>query len=379
MGVLLALRWPTALYAGGLTGLQKQVLYNSINTGGELVKAIGAIAVLLFVNNSIVTFFYWQIIITSIVVFTLHVILWKQLRFTISTPKFSKALLKKNRSFAAGMGATTLAVIILTQCDKIILSKILNLQTFGYYTLAYAIASSLNKITIPVSQAIYPRLVQLVHSDHYKDLVKLYHTACQLLACFILPVALTILFFSKEIVMIWTRNEVLTEAVYPLVRVFIVGTACNALVTIPYMAQLAHGWAKFGLYQNIIAILFLIPSIIYLTNKYGVSGAVWSWAILNIFYILLSVPVMYTKILKTEKWKWYWNDLFMILFPTLITMVLLRVIFNYINLQNTWFVICYCALVLSILLALATFSAKYVRENISTLYRKFVTLKIIKP
>ena len=173
MGILLALRWPVALYAGGFTGLQKQVLYNAFNTAGELIKAIGAIVILAFVNNSIVAFFYWQIIITAMIMFTLRVILWKQLPSTEHRPKFSKALLKKSKSFAAGMGATTVAVIILTQSDKIILSKILNLQTFGYYTLAYTVASSLNKITVPVSQAIYPRFVQLVYSNQYKDLVKL--------------------------------------------------------------------------------------------------------------------------------------------------------------------------------------------------------------
>jgi O-antigen/teichoic acid export membrane protein len=377
MGVLLALRWPYALYAGGLTGLQKQVLYNAVNTSGELVKAVGAIAVLMFVNNSIVAFFYWQIIITAITMVTMHFILWRQLPVTGGKPIFSKAVLKKNKSFAAGMGGTTLAVIILTQSDKIILSKILNLQSFGYYTLAYAIASSLNKITIPVSQAIYPRLVQLVHSDQYKKLAKLYHTGCQLIACFIVPAALTVIFFAKEIVLLWTRNQTLTEAVYPLVRVFIVGTACNALVTIPYMTQLAHGWAKFGLYQNIIAIMFLIPSIIYLTNTYGVSGAVWAWAILNTFYILVSMPIMFTKILKTEKWIWYWNDFLLILIPALTSAVLLRIIFNFCSSQSILFTIAYCGLVAVVLLGISIFSAKYVRENVSTLYRKFIPLKNI--
>ena len=198
------------------------------------------------------------------------------------------------------------------------------------------------------------------------------------MACFILPIALTIIFFSQEIVRIWTKNAALTEAVYPLVRVFIIGTACNALVTIPYMAQLAHGWAKLGLYQNIIAILFLIPSIIYLTNHYGVSGAVWAWLILNVFYILFSMPVMYRKILRSEKWKWYWNDMFLILISLLIMAVLLRVLFNYFQPQNTWLVLIYCAFVLLTLFALAILSAKYVRENISVVYGKLLPIKVIK-
>ena len=309
MGILLALRWPIALYAGGLTGLQKQVLYNFINTGAELIKAVGAIFVLMFVSNSVVVFFYWQIIIMALLVITLHIVLWNKLPSSANRSAFSKELLKKNKSFAAGMGATALAVIILTQTDKIVLSKILDLKTFGYFVLASAIASALFRVIVPVSQAIYPRFVQLVHSNSTNELIKLYHTACQLIAVIVLPVSLTIAFFAKEIVLIWTHNATVTEAVFPLLRILIIGTACNALVTIPYMIQLAYGWTKLGFYQNVIAIVILVPSIIYLTNKYGVSGAVWAWTILNACYILFSMPVMFKRMIKSEQFNWYWNDL----------------------------------------------------------------------
>src|SRR6185295_4668613 len=119
-------------------------------------------------------------------------------------PVFIKALLIKNKAFAIGIGSISLVVIILTQTDKVILSKILDLKTFGYYMLASAVASSLNRVIVPVSQAVYPRMVQLVHSDKREELIKIFHTACQFMAAIVLPFALTISFFSKEIIMIWT-------------------------------------------------------------------------------------------------------------------------------------------------------------------------------
>lgn len=335
MGILLALRWPTALYAGGLTGLQKQVLYNIINTGGEVIKAIGAIAVLAFVNNSIISFFYWQIIITCIILLTLHIVLWKTLAPTKNKPFFSKELLVKNKAFATGIGATSLVVIILTQADKIILSKILDLKTFGYFTLATAISSSLFRIIFPVSQAVYPRLVQLVHSKKQEELIKTFHIACQFIALVVLPVSLVVIFFSKEVVLIWTQSHEVTASVYPLLRILMVGAACNALVTIPYMTQLAYGWTKLGFYQNLIAIIILIPSIIYLTNIYGAYGAVWVWSILNASYIVISMPVMFARYLKTEKWKWYNNDVFRPVFWGLLLMSVARILFDFIGITAT--------------------------------------------
>lgn len=333
MGLLLALRWPTALYAGGLAGLQKQVIYNVINTAGELIKAVGAIAVLAFVNNSIHAFFNWQIIITGVIVLVLNMGLWKKLKGD-HKPFFTKALLVKNKTFAAGIGGTSLVVILLTQTDKVVLSKILDLKTFGYFTLASAIASSLYRVIIPVSQAVYPRLVQLVHNDQQTTLIKLFHTACQFISSIVLPFALTIAFFSKEIILLWTHDEMITEAVYPLVRILIIGTACNAMVTIPYMLQLAYGWTKLGFYQNVIAIIILIPSIIYFTNLYGAYGAVWCWTVLNICYMLFSMPVMFSKYLKTEQWKWYWNDIIKPLFYAMGILIAGRLLLNYMDIHN---------------------------------------------
>jgi O-antigen/teichoic acid export membrane protein len=373
IGILIALRWPTALYAGGLTGLQKQVLYNIINTAGEFVKSVGAVIVLAFINSSVTTFFYWQIIISGLIVLLLRSNLWKKIPASIGEPIFTKALIKKNRNFAAGMGATSLVVIILTQTDKIILSKILTLETFGYFTLASAIASSLYRVIVPVSQAVYPRLVQLVHSKQEADLIKLFHNSCQLIAIIVLPLTFTIVFFSDEIVMLWTRNVTITAAVSPLLKILIIGTACNALVTIPYMTQLAYGWTKLGLYQNVIAIIILIPSVIYLSNKYGAYGAVWVWAVLNASYLAFSMPIMFSKILKDQMWYWYKYDLLKLIFISFFTAILCRWIFRAIDSNNLWFIITYCAITFTLVLTCSVLSVTYIRNIIIMQYKLFFT------
>jgi hypothetical protein len=37
-------------------------------------------------------------------------------------------------------------------------------------------------------------------------------------------------------------------------------------------------------------------------------GAAWIWVILNAGYCLISVQLMYRRILQQEKWRWYWKD-----------------------------------------------------------------------
>jgi len=78
---------------------------------------------------------------------------------------------------------------------------------------------------------------------------------------------------------------------------------------IPYQAQLAHGWTSLAIRINIVAVLTLVPAIFWATSRYGAEGAAWAWVSLNAGYVLIGIQFMYHKILQTEKWNWYKNDL----------------------------------------------------------------------
>ena len=60
MGLTCALQWPTSLYSAGLSGLQRQVLLNSIVVVISTVRALGAILVLWAISSTIQAFFFWQ-------------------------------------------------------------------------------------------------------------------------------------------------------------------------------------------------------------------------------------------------------------------------------------------------------------------------------
>ncbi|MDD1606994.1 MAG: hypothetical protein LUQ18_00490, partial [Methylococcaceae bacterium] len=87
------------------------------------------------------------------------------------------------------------------------------------------------------------------------------------------------------------------------------GTMLNGFMHIPYLLTLAYGWTRFGVYLNIIAVLLLVPAVIWATLYYGAMGAAWIWVILNAGYVLISTHFLYRRLLVTEKWRWYGKDL----------------------------------------------------------------------
>src|SRR3972149_1777430 len=137
----------------------------------------------------------------------------------------------------AEMTGLTLSSILTTQLDKVILSKMLSLEKFGYYTLACVVANGLNMIIVPIFNAIFPRYSELATLRDDNALKQLYHTSTQLMALLILPVAMTLVFFSYEILLVWTGNSLTAQNTSPIVSILIIGTALNGLMVLPYVVH----------------------------------------------------------------------------------------------------------------------------------------------
>ena len=299
---------PVGFYSGGLMGLQKQVLLNVINVCISTLRGAGAVLILWLVSPTIQAYFLWQIVISIINAFLLALFLWRSLPHSEDKAIFQKQLLKGIWRFTAGMSGISILAVILTQLDKIILSKLLSLEMFGYYTLASMIAMSLSGLFTPVFFSIFPRFTQLVSIEDQDGLKQLYHKSCQFISVLLLPVAIVIALFSYEVILLWTQNPTTAERTHLLASILICGTALNGLMNPPYALQLAFGWTRLSVLKNIIAVILLVPLIIFMTMRYGATGAASVWLLLNIGYVFFEIPIMHSRLLRKEKWRWYWQD-----------------------------------------------------------------------
>jgi len=123
-----------------------------------------------------------------------------------------------------------------------------------------------------------------------------------------LPAAVVIAFFSYEILLLWTQNPATSEKTYLIVSILVCGTAINGLMNLPYALQLAFGWTRLSVFKSIIAVILLVPLIIYMTIRYGAIGAASVWLVLNMGMFFFEIPIMHIRLLRKEKWRWYWQD-----------------------------------------------------------------------
>ena len=289
-------------------GLQRQVLLNAINVVMATFRGLGAVLILWLVSPTVEAFFSWQIVVSFVHIGLIVFFLWRSLPYAAEAPRFRRDLLLNIRRFAAGMTGITVLVTILTQLDKVILSKMLPLEIFGYYTLAGVVAMTLYRLIGPVFSAIYPRFTQLVSLGDQHGLKELYHTICQFISVLIFPVGFIIAFFSYDLLLIWTQNQLITENTYLLVSILTCAMVLSGLMYIPYALQLAYGWIRLSIYTNSIAVILLTPLMILMTGQYGAVGGASVHLILNSGYVLIAIHFMHRRLLRHEKWRWYWED-----------------------------------------------------------------------
>jgi len=308
MGLSLAFQWPSSLYSGGLMGLQRQILLNAVRIITVTLQYGGALLILWLISPTILPFFMWEAFIGAANTLLLAACIWKTLPGKSIKPQFNSSLLRKNWRFATGMTGIVALVTILTQLDKVILSKMLSLEFFGYYAIAFSGASVITHAVTPIFSVLFPEFSQIVATDNKIHLTDLYHKWCQMVAIVILPAAIILAVFSEQILSLWLSNPATVQNTNLLLTLLAIGTSINAIVTLPYTLQLAYGWTKLSVFKNIIAILLLTPLMILLVKYHGATGAALAWIILNLGYLVIEVPIMHRRLLKGELWSWYLYD-----------------------------------------------------------------------
>ena len=308
MGVVACLQFLESIYASSLAGLQRQALQNILMSITATVRGVGAVGVLVYIAPSTQYFFLWQGICSVGSLILLRAVVYKLLPVPINPPRFSKAALLTIWRFAAGMLSITLLALLLTQIDKILLSRLLSLENFGYYVLAGLVAGSLGVLVGPISAAFYPKFVELLVRHDETALRLAYHQGAQLVTVIVGSATLVLIVFRKEVLFLWTSDIELTQHVAPLMCILALGTFFNCLMWIPYQLQLAAGWTSLTISMNAIAVVLFAPLTLWLVPKYGAMSAAWIWVAINWTYCVIGVQFMFRRMLTTEKWIWYFTD-----------------------------------------------------------------------
>jgi len=303
-GGALACQWPTNLYSAGLAGVHRQAQLG-IATIVFATFRVGLTLTVVWWKPSLESFFWAQIVSMLLQTLGIRWLLWRALVLVEHRPRVRISIIRSSFHFAGGMTGIAITSIILTQADKVILSRVLTLADFGIYVVAGSLATGLYMLIGPIFSVMYPRFSSLVHAGDSPKLIDLFHISSQAMAALVVPSAMLVAIFAHEVLHVWTGDAGLSQQGAWILALLIVGNACNGLMNMPYALQLASGWTTLAFWVNVGAIAVIVPLIWWAALNFGAVGGATVWALLNLSVITVTPQIMHRKLLPSEKYKWY--------------------------------------------------------------------------
>jgi O-antigen/teichoic acid export membrane protein len=344
MGISVAFHLFTTLQSSGLMGLEKQVISNSIQVASSIFRS-ALVLLPLYFYPTLLTFFLWQVFSNIVFFFITRYSLWKFIR-TNATYEFDIKILKTVGRFAGGMMIMAVISSLNTQIDKLVISKFLSLKEFGYYSLAGVLSQVPVLLITPIALAILPRMVKYSANREKDKLKRLFHVNTFILSALSASAAMVLFLFTKDFILIWTHDSLIANSIENVTKVLLIGGVFLSFQYMPYHLAIANGHTRTNVRLGIVALICIIPTLIFFVKQYGMIGATYTWLFMNLFAFLYLGYFIISKFLKNEFRKW-------LIYNTLIPLGISIIVglvgyFSTINLPKGNFVIIYSIVIGSI-------------------------------
>ncbi|EAT13138.1 polysaccharide biosynthesis domain protein [Oceanobacter sp. RED65] len=307
MGVMIGLRWFSGLYRSGINGLEDQVWLNVANIILTSLKFLGALCLLAFISQDIRHFFEYQVLIGLIELAAFSIRFYSILPVTKTrTPlvAFYWSVVKDVAPFAVGIAYTAGTWVLITQTDKLILSGVLSLAEFGYFSMISLVAGGIVMLSGPISQAIMPRLTMLYSQDNKNELLSLYSDASQLVTVTSLSVSLMIGLYAEPLIYAWAGDREAAEWGAGVLIWFALGNGVLAIAAFQYYLQSAFGQLRLHVIGSTLSAIIQVPLIFYAATNYGAQGAGITWFAFRTIWFLCWTPVVHRQFIPGFHLRW---------------------------------------------------------------------------
>ena len=311
MALAIALRWTAGLYRAALTGDERIVWLSGFNASIATLRFGGVLPLLIWVGATPTLFFAYQLLIAAIE------LAWLVRRAYASLPTlppgkragWQLAALKQVLRFSLSIAFTSAVWVLVTQTDKLVLSRVLPLAEYGYFTLAVTVAGGIVTLTGPIGGALMPRMAMLEARGEREHLIRVYRRATQIVVVVAASVALALALGAEPLLLGWTGNADLAHQAAPILALYAIGNGILAVAAFPFYLQFAKGNLRLHLIGNAVFVVLLIPTVIWAATHHGGVGAGIVWLGMNLLSFVAWLPLVHRKFEPGLNRRWYLHDI----------------------------------------------------------------------
>jgi O-antigen/teichoic acid export membrane protein len=294
---------PKGLYTSLFRGRQMMVLNNAIDVGAAVVQQAGILLVLLGGGRV-----YWvaawmsaSALLGAIAyVFTAARLFgWQPL-----APSFSMDVVRRNLGYTGQMMAISLMSLVHVQAAQVIVSKLLPIAEFGFYSLASSTVNRATFVTGAAAQAAFPSFSNLFAAGDRPGLMQQYRKLHELVCYGTLPLFAGICFVALP-VFTYVLNAGVAQRLLLPTAFLALGSWMSATLNMPHMLALAMGRPDIAVRTTSLALIVVLPVTVLLILRFGLPGAGFSWVFYHAFVYVSLIPPICRECLQIRARVWY--------------------------------------------------------------------------
>lgn len=363
MAISVALRWLGGLYRGVITGSEKLVWLSVFNALIATLRFIAVFVTMSLYGFTPFVFFMHQLVVAIVEVTGLWLMINRLLPPKVGFKDqigWSIEPVKPVLKFALTIAFTSSVWVLVTQTDKLVLSGILPLDEYGYFTLAVLVASGIMIISGPISSAIMPRMTRSYAEGKTDEVISVYRNSTQVVSVISGAASVTIACCASSLLYAWTGDLALSEKAAPILSLYALGNGVLAVAAFPYYLQYAKGNLRYHLIGNAVLVCLLVPAIIFSATYYGGVGAGYVWLFMNAFYLLTWIAYVHYKLEPGLHLQWLLKDILVIYIPMIV--VAMAVIYLSFHNESRLLSLLYVVTVGLVVISVAAAGSSLVRE-----------------
>ena len=303
LGVAALLALPRSLYASLLRGLERMEFNNLIDVATSGLQQFGTILILVL-GGGVLDVVYWLALCFALGLMGYVLVSARFLSFRALVPRYSGVVVQRNLSYSSNMMSISLLSMAHMQTDKVLVSKLLSIGTFGIYAFASGVVSRATLLTGAISQAAFPSLSALFRRGGRSSFMSQYRQLHDLVCFLMMPVFAAIVFAGEPLFTYLLDAETAQTLLLPVVFLCL-GFYMNGTLNVPYVASLAMGKPQITVRLNLYALFIIVPLTAVLVYFFGITGAGLSWVAYHVFAYAYAIPRICAQCLGFPAAEWY--------------------------------------------------------------------------
>ncbi len=369
MGIVIALRLYSTLYKSGIQGLEQHAWLNIANVIIATLRYFGGLLLVSTVSSDPVLFFQFQVLVGVIETLIFAARAYQQMPTRSWLTGFDWQLVKPIIPFAASMSGTAVLWIVLTQMDKVLLSELLPLNEYGYFSLVALITTGILMLSNPLAQTLLPRLTVLMAEGRRDDMHSLYLAANRFVCTFLFPLAALIALHAREMVFAWSGDQAAANWSRTILPWYSLGSGIMAVSAFQFYLQYAYGQMRLHVWYSVVSALITVPVMLLAIQSDGAFGAAIAWFVLRVVSFAVWPMIVHERLAPGIHGQWL-RDIIRISVMTAVGLTISEPVLRMIANENRFNI--FMGLAVSGLITLMVVAASYkpLVTKISVLFSK---------